>query len=138
MAIPGWDIEQLIRDQHDEIRRLLDAVPDVRGQDRRDAFAQLVTVLAAHEATEAEAVYPVVRSSGAPGDVIVDARTREEDRTRAMVADLVQVGVDSHEFAPRFAVLRDLVLRHARSEEATVLPLLRPAGDHATTGRREA
>ena len=119
----GRDVAQFIRHQHREIKRLFTEVEERQGEDRREMFENLVRLLAVHETAEEEVIYPVVRRQ-AGGDEIADARIGEESEAKRMLADLEKAEVDSDEFAPRFAVLRDAVLRHATSEEASVLPLL--------------
>lgn len=137
MAAPtdGRDIAQLVRDQHAEIKRLFSQVQDNQGDERREAFECLVRLLAVHETAEEEVIYPVVRSADPVGQEIADARTDEESKAKSMLSDLERVGTDSDEFPPRFAVLRDAVLRHAGSEEQTVLPLLEQTQDPAKLER---
>jgi hemerythrin superfamily protein len=125
----GRDIARLVRDQHAEIKRLFSQVERNQGDDRREAFECLVRRLAEHETAEEEVIYPVLRSADPVGDQIADARTDEESRAKAMLSDLERVGTDSDEFAPRFAVLRHTVVRHADREERTVLPLLEQTQD---------
>ncbi|HET8619259.1 MAG TPA: hemerythrin domain-containing protein [Acidimicrobiales bacterium] len=122
------DIAQFIRDQHQEIKRLFTLVDGQQGDGRREALEDLVRLLAVHETAEEEVIYPVVRRETG-GDEIADARIQEESEAKRMLADLEKVDVDSDEFAPRFVVLRDAVVRHATSEEATVLPLLERTQD---------
>jgi hemerythrin superfamily protein len=124
----GRDVAQFIRDQHHEIKRLLSEVDGQQGEDRRNVFENLVRLLAVHETAEEEVIYPVIRRQTG-GDEIADARTGEESEAKRMLAHLEKLDADSDEFAPRFAVLRDAVLRHATSEEATVLPLLERTQD---------
>jgi hemerythrin superfamily protein len=95
---------------------------------------KLVRLLAVHETAEEEVIYPAVRRQSG-GDEIADARLREESEAKRMLADLEKVGVDSDEFAPRFVVLRDAVVRHANSEEATMLPLLENTQEEYTLDR---
>lgn len=128
------DVAQFIRDQHQEIKRLFSEVDRRQGDARRDVFENLVRLLAVHETAEEEVIYPVVRRQTG-GDEIADARIAEESDAKRMLADLEKVDVDGDEFAPRFAVLRDAVLRHAASEEATVLPLLERTQDEGMLDR---
>jgi hypothetical protein len=76
-----------------------------------------------HETAEEEVIYPVVRSAELGGDDIADDRLQEQSNAKNMLSDLERIGVDSDEHAPRFAALRDAVVRHTESEEHTVLPL---------------
>jgi hemerythrin superfamily protein len=131
----GRDIARFIRDQHDEIKQLFSDVEARRGEQRREAFECLVRLLAVHETAEEEVIYPAVRSADPSGDQIADARIEEESKAKQTLSDLERAGVDSDEFAPRFSVLREAVLRHAEQEEQTVLPLLEQTHDPARLER---
>jgi len=124
----GRDIAQFIQDQHEEIRHLLDDVASHQGIARREAFEELVRLLAVHETAEEEVMYPVVREARG-GDAVAEARISEESDAKQMLAGVEHAGVESDEFAPRFAVMRQTVLKHAELEEATVLPLLEQVAD---------
>lgn len=123
----GRDITRLVREQHEEIRRLLAEVPSRRGDERRAAFSELVLLLEEHDSVESRSVYPVVRTADVLGARIVRDHLEESDRARQLLSAARRVGVDSDEFPPRFAVLRDAVLRHAEHEERAMLPLLERA-----------
>lgn len=130
----GRDVAQFIRDQHQEIRGLFSQVTGDDDDGRRDAFERLVRLLAVHETAEEMVIYPVIRSEPG-GDEVADARAAEESEAKKMLSELEREGVDGDGFAPRFAVFRDAVLRHAASEEATVLPLLEQTQNQETLGR---
>jgi hemerythrin superfamily protein len=125
-------VTDLVRRQHVEIERLIEDVEGGAGEDRADAFACLVRLLAVHETAEEEVVYPVVRLAAEEGDEIVDARTAEESEGKSLLAELERLGPDHEEFPSRFDDLRAAVLAHAKHEEDTVLPLL-----ERTKGRDE-
>jgi hypothetical protein len=99
------DIVRLIRDQHDEIKRLFSKVETRPSDDPRDAFECLVRLLAVHETAQEEVVYPLVRSAEPGGDDIAEDRLQEQSNAKNMLSDLERIGVDSDEFAPRFAAL---------------------------------
>src|SRR5262245_2798040 len=101
----GRDIARFIWDQHTEIRQLLTDVASHQGGARRDAFEDLVRLLAVHETAEEEVMYPVVREARG-GDAVAEARITEESDAKQMLAGVEHAGVDSDEFAPRFAVMR--------------------------------
>ena len=90
-------------------------------------------LLAVHETAQEEVIYPLVRSAEPGGDDIADDRLQEQSNAKNMLSDLERIGVASDKFAPRFAALRDAVLRHTESEEHTVLPLLEKAQDQASS-----
>jgi hemerythrin superfamily protein len=127
-ATTARDVADLVREQHDEVERLLSLVDTRTGDDQREAFEDLVRLLAVHETAEEEVVYPMLRSLTG-GDAIADARIDEESKAKEMLAELEKVGVDGEGFESRFTVFRDAVKRHATQEEETVLPLLERTQD---------
>ena len=92
-------------------------------------------LLAVHETAQEEVIYPLVRSAEPGGDDIADDRLQEQSNAKNMLSDLERIGVDSDEFAPRFAALNDAVLRHIESEEHTVPLLLEKTQDQAKLDR---
>ena len=109
-------IELLLR-QHTEIRELFERVETARGADRRDAWRDLVRLLAVHETAEEEVVHPAARS-GAEGERIVDARLTEERKAKEVLSTLDAMGPQAEGFDTLFLQLRDDVLAHAAHEDA--------------------
>ena len=122
------DVVDLLVAQHHEIRNLFRSV-EQGGENRSEAFACLVRLLAVHETAEEEVVYPALRSAGPDGERIADARKAEEDEAKKQLADLEKTGVDGEGFDADFDVFRTAVLAHADSEERQVFPLLRRTHD---------
>jgi hemerythrin superfamily protein len=113
--------------QHDEIKALFSTVKAARGESKREAFQQLVRLLAVHESAEEQVVHPVARERA--GDAVVDARLQEEDKAKHMLAELYDLGVDAPDFDRRLADLEQVVLAHAAHEEQEEFPYLRRATD---------
>lgn len=118
------DVARVIREQHAAIARMLAEVPAATGDRRRECFDRLVQALVAHEAAEQALVHPVLLGAGLVAAEVARMCAEDEEQAAGMVRQLEQAGVDSDAFAPRFAVFRNLVTRHAAREERTVLPLL--------------
>jgi hemerythrin-like domain-containing protein len=118
------DVARVIREQHAAIARMLAEVQAATGDSRRQCFERLLEALDAHETAEQALVYPVLRESGLVAAEVARMCAEDEDQAAGMVRQLERAGVDSDAFAPRFAVFRNLVTRHATREERTVLPLL--------------
>lgn len=117
----------LLERQHVDIRTLLGVVEGAAGDKRRDAFHDLVRLLAVHEIAEEEVVHPEVRSVG--GDAVVDARVGEEHRAKQLLSTLYDMGPDADGFDILFTELKQDVLAHAGHEEREEFPLLRRARD---------
>ncbi|MDG4824060.1 hemerythrin domain-containing protein [Asanoa sp. WMMD1127] len=117
------DVVDLLRAQHDEIRALFTLVRSSTGDRKREAFQELVRLLAVHESAEEQVVHPAARGDG--DDAVVDARLREEAEAKQVLADLYDLGVEHPKFDIRFADFEDGVLSHALNEERDEFPALR-------------
>ena len=112
------DVVAVLLDQHAQIRRLFTEVAQRRGEPRREAFQQLVRLLAMHETAEQEVLHPQVRLLVGGGRAIADARLEEERHAKELLAELDELGPEGDDFEGRLKVLRKAVLDHAstRSE----------------------
>jgi hemerythrin superfamily protein len=61
--MPEADAVELLMDQHEQIRGLLQEVDKAKGDRRVEAFGRLRRLLAVHETAEEEIVHPVARRS---------------------------------------------------------------------------
>jgi hypothetical protein len=111
------DVVDVLLAQHARIEQLFLLVAGSAGATRREAFDDLVRMLAAHETAEEELVHPLGRGLVEGGDARVDDRLDEERQAKEMLSTLVDVGVDSEGFDMGLLLLRDAVLTHARQEE---------------------
>ncbi len=121
------DVVELLLHQHQQIKALFAQVNGAGGDARRDAFQQLVRLLAVHESAEEQIVHPEAR--GEAGDAVVEARLREESEAKHTLSRLYDLGVESPEFAAEFAAFEQSVLAHATMEEQTEFPALRRTTD---------
>ncbi|MEH0829971.1 MULTISPECIES: hemerythrin domain-containing protein [unclassified Micromonospora] len=123
---PEEDVVDLLLAQHAQIEQLFLLVIGSTGETRRDAFDDLVKLLAAHETAEEEVVHPLARNlPGGGGDAMVDDRLDEERQAKETLKTLVAGGVDADGFDTGIILLRDAVLTHARYEERYEFPQLR-------------
>jgi hemerythrin superfamily protein len=118
------NVVNLLKDQHDDIRQLFQAVAESSGEARREAFEPLVRLLAVHETAEEMVVYPTLHNDGEDAKRVADARIEEEDEAKKMLAELEKLEPDSAEFDAKFIAFRTAVEEHAASEEREVFPLL--------------
>ncbi|MET8199867.1 hemerythrin domain-containing protein [Micromonospora taraxaci] len=123
---PAEDVVDLLLAQHAQIEQLFLLVIGGTGDTRRDAFDELVKLLAAHETAEEEVVHPLARTlPGGGGDAMVDDRLDEERQAKETLQALISGGVDADGFDTGIILLRDAVLMHARHEERYEFPQLR-------------
>ncbi|XVQ11608.1 hemerythrin domain-containing protein [Spirillospora sp. CA-255316] len=111
------DVIGLLREQHSRIRDLFDLVLSSTGKARKDAFQDLVKLLAVHETAEEEIVHPVARRRLRGGDGIVADRLAEERAAKELLAELDGMDTDDPAFPEKLDRLRIDVLTHARAEE---------------------
>jgi len=121
------DVIDLLLAQHNEIKALFAQVKAGRGQQKQQAFNDLVRLLAVHESAEEQVVHPAARAEA--GDAIVEARLHEEDEAKHMLSQLYDLGVDAPDFDSRFEAFELDVLAHATHEEQQEFPELRRSTD---------
>jgi hypothetical protein len=120
------DVVDLLLTQHARIEELFVLAAGAEGEAKRDAFDDLVRLLAVHETAEEEVVHPLARSlAGAGGDAMVEDRLEEERQAKEILATLTEGGVDADGFDDALLLLRDAVMMHARHEERYEFPHLR-------------
>ncbi|MFI6516907.1 hemerythrin domain-containing protein [Spirillospora sp. NPDC050679] len=113
---PVDNVIDLLRQQHGQIRDLFGLVMVSEGDERREAFQELVKLLAVHETAEEEIVHPRARALPG-GDGMVDDRLAEEREAKEVLSELDGMDTDDPDFLPKLDKLRIAVLTHARAEE---------------------
>jgi hemerythrin superfamily protein len=119
------DVVDLLLTQHARIEEQFLMVTAASGEAKRDAFDDLVRLLAIHETAEEEVVHPVSRGLIDGGDPLIDDRLDEERQAKEMLQQLLDAGVDDDGFEAGLLLLRNAVLTHARYEERYEFPELR-------------
>ena len=124
--IHATDVIDLLLVQHAQIEELFVLAIGAEGPAKRDAFDDLVHLLAVHETAEEEVLHPLARGlPSAGGDAMVEDRLAEERQAKEMLTALIDGGVDADGFDDALLLLRDTVLMHARHEERYEFPHLR-------------
>ncbi|POX39328.1 hemerythrin [Streptomyces sp. Ru73] len=129
MAEKQKNVVELLEQQHQQIRRLLDDVVNSKGDERKDHFQRLVRLLAVHETAEEEVVHPYVRDHIEGGEQVVKDRTTEEKGAKETLQRLEDMDTESSEFHRLFDELRQNVLAHAEAEEKYEFTHLRAVAD---------
>jgi hemerythrin superfamily protein len=119
----------LLIDQHDAVRTLLQAVAAGPSGGRRTNFETLVRLLAVHETAEEEVVHPRVRALDDAGKEVVEQRLTEESEAKTTLARLEGMDPESEEFLQLFLSFRMAVEQHAETEEKEEFTRLRQAVD---------
>jgi hemerythrin superfamily protein len=124
------DIVELLLQDHEEAKRMLDTTNAAAPSERAGLFWELVPELVRHEVAEEVVVYPTIRSDAPDGDAEVEPRLKEQQEAEKMLSSMEKLDPASDEFAKKLAELREDVLDHAKAEEDNIFPLLR-ALEHA-------
>jgi hemerythrin superfamily protein len=119
------DVIDLLIGQHMTIRDLFVDVMNNTGDARRNAFEELVRLLAVHETAEEQLVHPLARGSVHGDGDVVDDRLAEEREAKETLVELERMGPDAPEFDELFARFRLDVLQHAHNEETYEFRYLR-------------
>jgi hemerythrin superfamily protein len=119
------DVVDLLLTQHARIEEQFLLVTAATGEAKRDAFDDLVRLLAIHETAEEEVVHPVSRGLIDGGDPFIDDRLDEERQAKEVLQQLLEAGVDDDGFEAGLLLLRNAVLTHAKYEERYEFPELR-------------
>ncbi|MDP9036528.1 MAG: hemerythrin domain-containing protein [Myxococcota bacterium] len=113
----GKDVVSFLKRQHSQIKDGFAQVIATRGEERSKQFYSLRRLLAVHETAEEEIVHPAARRALPNGEAVVDARLREENAAKTLLAELEKLDVDSANFDARLLELQRDVLAHAQAEE---------------------
>jgi hemerythrin superfamily protein len=98
-------------------------VKTANGESKRQAFQELVRLLAVHESAEELLVHPAARQHA--GNGVVQARLQEEDEAKHVLSELYGMDPASAEFDARFSSFEQAVVAHATHEEKEEFPELR-------------
>lgn len=125
------DVVALLKEQHQRIRSMFEAVEKATGTERQERFDELRRLLAVHETAEEMVVHPRARL-GEGGNDVVDARLAEEHSAKEVLAALDKMKAGDAGFDAKLAELRSSVIAHADNEEAEEFPLLEAETDEKT------
>lgn len=114
------DFVQILTEQHDDVKKLMPQVLQDKGPQRRERFAHVRRVLAAHEALEQSTIHLAAEQLGADPA----PRIKEETTAEDAIAELENLDVDGDEFETKFRELSDDVVAHAENEENEEFPKL--------------
>ncbi|BBY29277.1 hemerythrin domain-containing protein [Mycolicibacterium sediminis] len=133
------DVVRFLKDQHNLIRDMFEEVFSASTTRAREtAFTELRQLLVVHETSEEMVVHPVVRREVDGGDLIVDARLKEEHDAKEHLSALDAMDVGSDEFIADLVLYRGAVIDHAEREEIEEFDKLEREVDAADLKRMAA
>ncbi len=117
----GTDAVHVLKQQHDQARKLFQELAEATGEARRSTFQKLADALAAHGTVEERLVYPELARHEETGDLARDA-VEEHLVQKRVLADMLESNVPEEVFDAKCRVLEDEVTRHIEEEEGILLP----------------
>lgn len=113
-------IIEVLRQDHDEVRKMFAQLEAATGDKRRDLFHELVGELIRHEVAEEEIVRPISKRDA--GKAIAEARMNEESAAEKLLKEMEKLDPSSGEFATKLSTLHADVEKHAAAEENEEFP----------------
>ena len=114
-VLPEDDVVRKLHEQHARIRELFQRVRMTMGDERKEAFDELRTLIVVHETAEETIVRPVLRKL--IGDEEPNERNNEEAEATKVLEDLMNMHIDDADFMVRFGEFEGSVDEHADAEE---------------------
>jgi hemerythrin superfamily protein len=118
----------LLVTEHRRVEKLLDALVEASGDDRRQRFEEAADKLSAHVAVEERIFYPAVKASRTE-DILLES-LEEHLSIKRVLADLVVLSPSDETFDPKLHVLKEQVEHHHKEEEGDLFPKVRKLFDH--------
>ena len=118
--LPEGDVIRILLEQHARIRELFDEIKKAGGVHKQHLWDELRQLLAVHETAEEMILRPISRQ--AAGDVVVDARNREEAEANEVLAELEKLEPGTPDFERSFALFEQSINEHAEKEEHEEFP----------------
>ncbi|HEY2473598.1 MAG TPA: hemerythrin domain-containing protein [Candidatus Cybelea sp.] len=130
LPVRGSDAVEILRNDHQVIKSLLNELTITGPQERRRTLDQLVGVLTIHNATEENLVYPAINklASSKLESQHLYHETAEADVLVFELDALLKAG-DVSQFGVKAEKLQEAVLAHIDEEESKALTRLLEIGD---------
>lgn len=118
---------QMLKQDHERVRAMLDRMKTVDPDLRHQMVADLERDLKIHSQLEEEIVYPAYRdaTTGTEDRQLYFEATEEHHVMDMVVPELKMMVKDSERFVARVSVARELIQHHIEEEEEDMLPKLR-------------
>jgi len=136
MEAAAGDWDEMLRKDHDEIRRLLDqmlATDETQTWKRSMLVMKIGHKLDKHSYEEETVVYPALRENN---DVVeADQLDTEHGHVKTFMFELKQMDADAPNWLEKVRELRDALVEHMQMEEQRVFPSLKRDLDDETDAR---
>lgn len=130
MPVRGNDTVEILTNDHQVIKTLLDQLTSATGSRREEVIKELVGVLTVHNATEENLVYPALNKvAGSKRESEHLYHETAEADTLLFELDSMLKERDETEFAAKAKKFAEAVRHHIEEEEQKAFPRLRENGD---------
>lgn len=121
------DAVDLLKQDHQEVKKLLREYEDAGGDDEKRRIArQVIADLMVHERIEEDLFYPAYRKAADQQGKELVAESKEEHHVVDLIIDeLQEVDVGAEDFDAKFKVLKENVEHHIQEEEEKMFPQAR-------------
>ena len=117
------DIFELLRNDHRNVRMLLDEIEGAEDDRQREGlFAQLVTEVEAHSQAEDDVFYTSIEGLDDLAEIIDNAR-EEHDQVESLLEELDGLPVSGDDWLEKVREIRMLIEHHVGEEESRIFPL---------------
>jgi hypothetical protein len=114
----------LLKAQHRYVDELFSRIQAAGGGRKMGAFRELADMLAMHATIEERIFYPGVKLRST--EELLRESAAEHLAMKRVLADLLDIAIDSHEFDAKLELLKEEVHHHAvEEEERKLFPILR-------------
>ncbi len=117
----GPDAVQLLRTQHDEIRRLFAAFDERSSRPskkKEETVRELITILVKHAEIEEQVFYPAVREELTDLESEIDEDLEEHHAAELLLWELDHLSSDAARYDAKVTVLKENILHHIEEEES--------------------
>jgi hemerythrin superfamily protein len=122
----GQDAIQLLRQDHDEVRKLFEEFESADEDRKFELAAEICQALTVHATIEEEIFYPQVREAIDAEDLMTEAEI--EHATVKQLIERVQAGeVDEIQLTAMIKVMHEYVNHHVNEEQRKIFPRVRRA-----------
>lgn len=134
LPVRGDDAVEILKNDHEVIKELLDKLVNASGAQRRKVVEKLVGALTIHNATEENLVYPALNKAagGKLESQHLYHETMEADLLLFELDSMLKEGDDS-DFSTRAEKFQKAVLHHIDEEEQKAFPRLEENADPEQT-----
>ncbi len=125
------DALQLLKDDHDKVRRLLeqgDSTTERAEKTRRELLAKLVEELTIHERIEEEIFYPALREHPRARELVLEAY-EEHHVVDTIFGEIQATPVTDETWGAKFTVARENIEHHIEEEEGELFEQARQVFD---------